>query len=58
MNKGRTSHVGIYLEDGYFVHSGSRTGVAVASLNSDFYSRVFLHAKRVINPEEVEVSEE
>jgi cell wall-associated NlpC family hydrolase len=58
MNKGRTSHVGIYLEDGYFVHSGSRTGVAVASLNSDFYSRVFLHAKRVINPEELESNDE
>lgn len=52
MNKGRTTHVGIYLEDGYFVHSGSRTGVAVASLDSDFYSRVFLHAKRVVTPED------
>ena len=58
MNKGRTTHVGIYLEDGYFVHSGSRTGVAVASLNSDFYSSHFLHAKRVINPEELKTSDE
>ncbi len=49
MNKGRTTHVGIYLSDGYFVHSGSKTGVAVASLDSDFYSRVFLKAKRVIS---------
>lgn len=57
MNKGRTSHVGIYLEDGYFVHSGSRTGVAVASLDSDFYSRVFLHAKRVVTPEGEETEE-
>lgn len=48
MNRGRVSHVGIYLSDGYFVHSGSKTGVAVASLDSDFYSRVFLRAKRVI----------
>lgn len=49
MNKGRVSHVGIYLSDGYFVHSGSKTGVIVASLDSDFYSRVFLKAKRVIS---------
>jgi len=48
MRKGRTTHVGIYLSDGYFVHSGSSTGVAVASLDSEFYSRVFLKAKRVI----------
>ncbi len=46
--KGRVSHVGIYLGDGYFVHSGSKTGVAVASLESEFYSRVFLKAKRVL----------
>ena len=46
--RGRVSHVGIYLSDGYFVHSGSRTGVAIASLNSDYYSRTFLKAKRVI----------
>lgn len=49
MNKGRVSHVGIYLSDGYFAHSGSKTGVIVASLNSDFYSRTFLKAKRVIS---------
>lgn len=46
--RGRVSHVGIYLGDGYFVHSGRKTGVAVASLESDYYSRTFLKAKRVI----------
>ncbi|MFA7361265.1 MAG: C40 family peptidase [Candidatus Kapaibacterium sp.] len=49
MNKGRVSHVGIYLSDGYFAHSGSKTGVIVASLNSDFYARTFLKAKRIIS---------
>jgi cell wall-associated NlpC family hydrolase len=47
--RGRVSHVAIYLGDGYFVHSGSKTGVAVASLDSEFYSRVFLKAKRVLD---------
>ncbi len=49
MNKGRVSHVGIYLSDGYFAHSGSKTGVIVASLDSDYYSRTFLKAKRIIS---------
>ena len=49
MNKGRTTHVAIYLENGLFVHSGSKTGVAVANLASEFYSKTFLHAKRVLN---------
>src|SRR5690606_13757271 len=47
MNKGHTSHVGIYLDEGLFVHSGSRTGVAIASLNDEFYTETFLFAKRV-----------
>jgi cell wall-associated NlpC family hydrolase len=47
--RGRVSHVGMYVGDGYFVHSGSKTGVAVASLDSEFYSRVFLKAKRVLD---------
>ena len=47
MDKGHVSHVGIYLDEGLFVHSGSRTGVAIASLNDDFYNKTFLFAKRV-----------
>jgi cell wall-associated NlpC family hydrolase len=48
MNKGRTTHVAIYVGNGMFVHSGSKTGVAFASLNSDYYTKTFLKAKRVI----------
>jgi len=47
MSKGRVSHVGIYLKDGYFAHSGSRTGVAIADLRSDYYTSKFLKAKRI-----------
>jgi lipoprotein Spr len=53
MRKGRTTHVGIYLSDDFFVHSGSKTGVIVASLNTDFYARTYLGAKRVTNDEEL-----
>jgi cell wall-associated NlpC family hydrolase len=48
MNKGHVTHVGIYLDEGLFVHSGSRTGVAIASLNDEFYNNTFLFAKRVL----------
>ncbi len=47
MRKGRVTHVGMYLSNGYFAHSGSRTGVAVASLDDEFYTRTFLKARRV-----------
>ena len=48
MRKGRVTHVGMYLGNGYFAHSGSKTGVAVASLDNEFYTRVYLKANRVI----------
>ncbi len=48
MRKGRVTHVGMYLGNGFFAHSGSKTGVAVASLDDEFYTRVYLKAKRVI----------
>ncbi|MCY7362905.1 MAG: NlpC/P60 family protein [Ignavibacteria bacterium] len=47
MRKGRVSHVGMYLSNGYFTHSGSKTGVAIASLDDEFYTRTYLKAKRV-----------
>ncbi len=47
MRKGRVTHVGMYLGDGKFAHSGSKTGVAVASLDDEFYTRTYLKAKRV-----------
>lgn len=48
MHKGRVTHVGMYLSDGYFVHSGSSTGVIVTSLEKETYSKAFLKARRVI----------
>jgi lipoprotein Spr len=48
MRKGRVTHVGMYLGNGFFAHSGSRTGVAVASLEDEFYTRTYLKARRVV----------
>ena len=49
-NGGRSvTHVGIYIGDGKFVHaSNSRVGVTVSSLSSNYYTRVWHGAKRVI----------
>lgn len=47
------THVGIYIGDGYFIHSSSgngRIGVKIDSLNSDFYSRTYVGATRVKKP--------
>lgn len=41
------SHVGIYLGDGLFMHSGTRYGVAVASLNSEYYKKRFISGQRL-----------
>jgi cell wall-associated NlpC family hydrolase len=46
----RSRHVGIYLSNGRFLHSGTRQGVAVDDLNSGFYDRTFWTARRVIPP--------
>ncbi|MCX7879861.1 MAG: NlpC/P60 family protein [Ignavibacteria bacterium] len=41
------SHVGIYLGDNLFVHSSSRYGVTVSSLESKYYSSRFIGARRL-----------
>ena len=44
-----THHAGIYLGDGTFIHAAnSNTGVIITSLNSDYYVRNYITARRVI----------
>ena len=47
--RGGVSHVGIYLGDGYFVHSSSSAGVTINSLNENYYSRKFIGGGRIEN---------
>lgn len=43
------THVGIYIGDGKFVHaSTSKTGVIISELGSDYYTRVWYGAKRIV----------
>jgi len=41
------SHVGIYLGDNLFAHSSSRYGVTISSLESTYYDKRFIGAKRI-----------
>jgi cell wall-associated NlpC family hydrolase len=44
---GRISHVGIYLMNNYFVHASSSRGVAISSLNEDYWSRKYAGAGQI-----------
>jgi lipoprotein Spr len=48
--RGRVSHAGIYLGDDQFIHSSSKRsgGVRVDSLDSAYWSKTFIEAKRAL----------
>lgn len=41
-------HVGVYIGNGKFVHSGSSTGVTVASLSDRYWARTYTQSRRVL----------
>jgi len=43
------SHVGIYIEDDLFVHASVTSGVTISSLESTYYKRRFVGARRIVN---------
>jgi hypothetical protein len=49
-NNGAISHVGIYIGDGQFIHSssGNKWGVTIDSLSSNYYTRTYVTAARVL----------
>ena len=42
------SHVGIYIGDGQFIHSGTTNGVVIADLFGAYWSNLYLGARRVL----------
>ena len=46
--RGGVSHVGLYLDNDYFVHASSSEGVTISSLNDHYYSRRFICGGRVV----------
>lgn len=48
-SKNAIGHVGIYIGDGNFIHSGnSKTGVIITALSSSYYKTRYVGARRVI----------
>ncbi|MCO6497286.1 MAG: C40 family peptidase [Chitinophagaceae bacterium] len=45
--KGYVSHVGLYLENGYFLHASTKKGVTISSLDEDYYARTFISGGRI-----------
>jgi hypothetical protein len=43
------SHVGIYVGDGYFVHSANNAGVAKNKLSESYYAKRYVTAGRVLS---------
>ena len=46
--QGKTYHVGIYLEQGRFLHASTSQGVMISALTLDYWSRNFWQAVRVL----------
>lgn len=44
----KNKHVGVYVGGGKFVHSGSSTGVTIASLSNSYWSRNYTQSRRVL----------
>lgn len=45
----RVSHVGIYLGDGEFAHASSSNGIKTDSLDSSYYKKRYVGAKRILS---------
>lgn len=45
--RGGVSHVGVYLGDGYFVHSSTNSGVTISQLLEDYYRNHYIGAGRI-----------
>ena len=47
------NHIGIYLQDDYFVHSSSSYGVVVSSFNEKYYQKRFAGGGRILNKDKL-----
>jgi cell wall-associated NlpC family hydrolase len=54
---GRYNHVGIYLEDGKFMHSSTKSGVRISSLSNSYWQRTYWKAKRLPLPSEMHLAQ-
>ncbi len=43
----KVGHVGVYLQDGYFVHASSSKGVIISNLSETYYAKYFVGGGRL-----------
>ncbi|RPI03871.1 MAG: NlpC/P60 family protein [Calditrichaeota bacterium] len=46
--RGKPSHVGIYIIDGYFIHATTTRGVILSKMSEKYYRRQFMGVHRLI----------
>ena len=46
---GGVSHVGLYLDNDYFLHASSSQGVTITSLNDPYFAKRFIGAGRIVD---------
>jgi cell wall-associated NlpC family hydrolase len=46
---GRTKHVGIYMEDGKFIHASTKDGVTISKLDNSYFARNYWKAQRIMD---------
>lgn len=46
---GDVNHVGVYLEDGMFIHASTKNGVTISELDNSYFSKSYWKAQRVID---------
>ena len=46
---GKSKHVGIYMENGKFMHASTSNGVTISDLSNSYFAKNYWKAKRIIN---------
>lgn len=46
---GRTNHVGIYIDNGKFMHASTKIGVTISDLQNEYFKKSYWKAQRIID---------